>query len=198
MPSNLAATVSLPFQQLIGSPIVAIIQAEAMAAQASAQFIESIGFEPPSEQNSDSIGSLKRVTFTYEKEDVNGNIITDQIALPVLSLVPIPLLQIKDASLEFNLNLTEVKPIDQSNKERSFMPPLSKVLLKGIFGKMNSSEAETKTNVDMKLKINIVQSDIPVGLSHLFTILDRSIHGKNITASSTKTKEIQNNPKGRR
>ena len=35
---------SLPFYQILGAPLIALVQADAQAAQISSEFIETIGF----------------------------------------------------------------------------------------------------------------------------------------------------------
>ncbi len=152
-----------------------------MGAQATVGFIEAVGFEKSTREAPESLGRLKNVTFVYDKQDVNGNIISDEITLPLLSLVPIPLLQIKDASLEFNLRLTEITkaPLTQNGNRLASIPPI--VIMKGTYGKIVSGGEVPKSDTDLKIKMNIVQSDIPVGLSRLFQILDIAVHGKVIS-----------------
>lgn len=161
----MALNTELPIHQLIGAPIVALIQAESAAAQASASFIETFGFSGSKE--GDSFGHLRSVTFTYTKQDVNGKDVTEEIQLPVLSLVPIPLLQIKDATFDFSLKITNTDEPRETKKEEEKL-----VQLKGIFGKKPAGNDHMNQDVDINMKINIVQSDIPVGLSRLFNILE--------------------------
>ena len=163
----LAASVSLPYHQLIGAPLVALIDAEAHAARASAEFLQSVGFIRSPGVAEDSFGHLRTVTFTYLKQDVNGADVTEEIELPLLSLLPIPLLQIKDASLEFELKVTEIEQergkIDKSER---------RVVLKGAYSSQRSAESKVNSEATVKIRINVAQSDIPVGLTKLFQIMD--------------------------
>ena len=184
MPNNLANSISIPYYQLIGSPIVAMIQAEALAAQASAEFIETVGFVK-NNANQVEFGKLKTITFNFKKQNVNGSEDDCEVTVPLLSILPIPLLQIKDATIEFNLKLTDVTQIKPVKERRVISPNKSfrgdnLIFLKGIYGTTYLKEKNTKTDIDMKVKINISQSDIPVGLSKLFQIFDIAISSKQI------------------
>ena len=61
----------IPVYQLIGAPLSAMVQAEALAAQASAEFIEAVGFSKNSNTPADSFGHIKTVSFTYKQQNVN-------------------------------------------------------------------------------------------------------------------------------
>lgn len=164
----LAASVSLPYHQLIGAPLVALIEAEAQAARASADFIQSVGFTRKDGQEGDAIGHLRTVTFSYLKQDVNGKDVTEEIELPLLSLLPIPLLQIKDATLEFDLKVNEVvqedDPIDKTRK---------RLVLKGRYSPpRGATTSKTQSEATLKIKVNVIQSDIPSGLTKLFQVMD--------------------------
>lgn len=163
----LASSVSLPYDQLIGSPLVAMINAETLAARASAEFLESVGFVRERGTREDSFGRLRTVTFTYRKQDVNGKDVVEEIELPLMSLLPIPLLQIKDATLEFNLKVTDITEEDSKVRRGDKW-----VVLKGAYATDKGGSGKTETGVDLKVKINVVQSDLPVGLTKLFQVFD--------------------------
>jgi hypothetical protein len=174
---------TLSFLQLIGSPIVAIIQAEAMAARASAEFIENVGFVKQDDKAENSYGRLRTVTFSYTKQDVNGRDVEEEVELPLLSLIPIPLLQIKDAQLSFNLKVIETvtetagqktasaRGFDTSGTER----PVS---LMAVYKPVTNTTDNIKSDTDMKVSVNLVQSDIPAGLQHLFQIMENAATSK--------------------
>jgi uncharacterized protein DUF2589 len=164
---SLASSVSLPYHQLIGLPLVAMIEAEALAARASAEFLETVGFIKSKNEKDDSFGRLRTISFTYRKQDVNDKEVVEEIELPLMSLLPIPLLQIKDATLEFSLKLTDVSQEDRKIKDKE-----KKIALKGTYSTDKSTSGKTTSECDLKVKINVAQSDIPVGLSKLFQVFD--------------------------
>jgi hypothetical protein len=97
--------------ELIGAPLAALVDAESQAARATAQFIRSVGFDrseqvapqegQAGEADVSDFGKLKMVTFRYDRPEGPDKKRTYKIQVPLLSLVPIPALQIKDAELEF-------------------------------------------------------------------------------------------------
>jgi hypothetical protein len=182
---------SIPFLQLIGSPIVAIIQAEAMAARATAEFIESIGFVKHADRSDENhYGELRTITFEYAKQDVNGREVHEEITLPLLSLIPIPMLQIKDAQLAFNIKVidtdssasTRARALDAtrmgatraSDAAFSTQGGAAPVGLMAVYKPATTSSSSSKTESDMKVNINLVQSDMPAGLQQLFQIMENA------------------------
>lgn len=171
---------SLSFSQLIGSPMVAIIQAEAMAARATADFIESVGFVKDGSKGDDGYGKLRTVTFTYSKQDVNGEERTEEVELPLLSLVPIPLLQVKDAQLAFNAKIIESvaerAQLQTLVGERLKTPASQRaVSLMGIYKSGSTSTTDkVDSTADLKVTVNLAQSDVPAGLQQLFQIMENA------------------------
>jgi hypothetical protein len=197
---------SLPFLQLIGSPIVAIIEAEAMAARASAEFIENIGFVKQDAGAENSYGRLRTITFSYSKQDVNGKNVEEEIELPLLSLIPIPLLQVKDAQLSFNIKVIDTVSTTErttTSATRGFdahgiASPLS---LMAVYKPITNTASNTKTDTDMKVAVNLVQSDIPAGLQHLFQIMENAATSRqpeqksmSSTTSALRVRETKKRP----
>jgi len=117
--------------QIIGAPLLAVIQAEAQAAQVSAEFIKRIGFGPaqagasPSSpaapgvpadqralQDGDDLGGLRMAEFRIERRDRDGNPQPFIARVPVLSLFPIPLMQVKHADFEFDIRVLSRVPLE--------------------------------------------------------------------------------------
>lgn len=176
---------SLSFSQLVGSPIVAIVQAEAMAARASADFIESVGFVKQDGSDENAYGKLRTVTFSYTKQDVNGVPVIEEVELPLLSLVPIPLLQVKDAQLSFNAKIVEsIAERAQTHTligERLKVPASQRaVSLMGVYKSVGASTDTVNSSTDVKITISLVQSDVPVGLQQLFQIMENAASSRQV------------------
>jgi hypothetical protein len=171
--------VSLPYHQILGAPLVAIIEAEALAARATADFIADVGFVRNGKEKETSVGQLRSVTFTYRKQDIDGNDVEEEIELPLLSLLPIPMLQIKDASVKFNLKITDTDP--QSVRDTSKTAPLETISRKSptLMASLRSTDSKGVTaNADMQVEINIKQSDIPAGLQKLFQVMENAVQSR--------------------
>ncbi|MCP3961756.1 MAG: DUF2589 domain-containing protein [bacterium] len=99
---------------LVGAPLLATIKADFLAAKRSARYIEHYGFEkgpgvPPSAADRE-LGRLKMVVFEYDQADPGGKRVRQRIKLPKLSLIPLPLLQVKDADFRFDIRVTPPPP----------------------------------------------------------------------------------------
>ena len=187
MPRQISEMQSLPFHQIIGAPLLAIVQGQAQASQATAEFIERIGFRVKTATEvettkEDDLGDLRMVTFSYQKPDAEGNINTFKVEIPLLSLVPIPAIQIRDADLEFNVKITDVLTSETkmvlSSPEAEAGDWLSKgrVEFRAAMGKMEIETAGRRTiDLQMKVKLKVEQADITSGLSFLFRLMDQSI-----------------------
>ncbi|MEY4581903.1 MAG: hypothetical protein RL701_6606 [Pseudomonadota bacterium] len=187
----LASAVSLPIQQLIGAPLVAIVEAEALAARATAEFIQEVGFSRDPSDKSNSFGTLRTVKFTYRKQNVNSQVVVEEIELPLLSIVVIPALQVKSAEIELNLRLSEVEEVSTQpsvdGRARASNPALAtlateRVQFKGTFAPDKPASSNSSSSVDLKVKINVVQADITTGLSKLFQIFDTALTSKPVPA----------------
>lgn len=110
---------ALSLYQLLGAPLYALIQAETFAANATVEFIENVGFEAPQadadkKEATDDLGKLRTLTFRQERRDASGQAASYKVEVPLLSMLPIPALQIREADLEFF-----VKIVDMTTQSRA-------------------------------------------------------------------------------
>lgn len=206
---------SLPFYQIIGAPLLALVQGQAQAAQATAEFIEQVGFGKPRQetgsdvesttsgsgdeagstvesQSNDSndseesseLGKLRMARFTYRKPGDMGELVEYQAEVPILSLVPIPSIEIKEADLEFFIKVTDIQTetiktaVSGQDTELAEWLAQGRVGFRAAMGKMETTTAgERRTDLQMRVHMKVGQSDIPVGMEHLFRFMDQSISG---------------------
>ena len=185
----------VPLYQIIGAPLLALVQAEAQSAQATARYIQEIGFDN-SPDNPLEFGNLKTITFTYTKMSTSGNITTLEVQIPVLSIVPIPSLQIKEAEIDFAvevnslvelsvptaINSYPVNPTSNSQVSTDNIKQDSSLGPELVAFKAGVSSRDSMTAMSIKLKV--VQSDIPNGLLTLFRILDQGITSSEVPPGS--------------
>ena len=146
---------------IISAPIIGMLNAEIMGAEATSEFIEKVGFTNPKSGESSHYGELKNITFTYKKPGTGKTV---EVRIPLLSLIPIPMMQVKKAEFEFGLNV--VKKFIPKNK-------------KGYKDKDKFVAAiANDKDKNMNIKITVEQSDIPAGLSHLFQVMESSVDVK--------------------
>lgn len=170
---------SLQFYQLIGAPLTALVQAEAQASQVTAEFIDRIGFEPhpppaadPPTEGPPPKGPrrLRMLSFAYDKLDKSGRRRTYQIQIPLLSLIPIPAIQIKTAEINLTAHIRGVMRERTStlvgDTGDDFLSKDRLALMMGMRGGKNTSALQ------VRVKMKVEQADIPSGLSRLLHTLD--------------------------
>jgi hypothetical protein len=199
---------ALSLYQLLGAPLYALIQAETYAANATADFIERVGFEPPKGERGSSkpphedMGKLRTISFQQERRTAEGQSATYKVEVPLLSILPIPALQIKEADLEFYVKIVDMVSQGQSSSKKTGREgkiekaaptnesprvpvPAHHLDMKAMLGRgqPNAPQApQSAFDMQVHIKIKVAQADPPAGLGRLFNLMEQSI-------SSTKIEE---------
>jgi hypothetical protein len=211
---------NIKFRDIIAAPLTAIIDAGVMAAKATNDFIKTIGFHEPKDKTGDELGELRKVTFSYTRNTLDNVPAQFQIEVPLLSIMPIPCIEVKSAEIEFAVNLVNIEnsprevnlddpdsvrgiqkfypkeassilSLNNPNTATRLSPASRKVQLEKLIernatlstgksltvsvARTEKTNNEVSSNYDMKIKIQVGQSDIPVGLARMFTIMEESI-----------------------
>ncbi|MEC8742387.1 MAG: DUF2589 domain-containing protein [Candidatus Thermoplasmatota archaeon] len=168
---------SLDFENIIGGPLTAVVEAQAHAAETSIEFINEVGltFEDG------RITPIKTV-FSYQKESTDEQGVTrsrtHNIEVPVLAIVPIPYMVFNDVWLNFNVNLNSV----ENRSHNSFTG--GSIAGRGRFGgfSFSGSVAASRQKRDtgtvsktyaMGVKIHAVQDEMPEGMERVLNILEQ-------------------------
>ncbi len=165
--------------ELLGAPMAAIVQAEGIAARATADFIKEVGFTGDSDSIDGDYGNIRNVTFSYERINADGTSGLAKLSVPLLTIIPIPSIQVAEAEIEFDLAMTQPEA-STTNKENSKLGNSSaykSVQLKAIFAKKASPSPNapmTSATSNMNVKIRLRQSELSVGMIQLLNILDSS------------------------
>ena len=181
----------LTLSQLIGAPIHALVDAEAQAAMATARFIMNVGFESAGGGPSDDFGRLRMAKFNRSHHRPDGSVEEQQVAIPLLTMLPIPALQIRDAQLDYTVKIVATEKIAGSTKEITSglqeMPTRGALqepaTLRATFARDHRSERNRSLDMVLKMKVNIEQSDMPEGLARLLNLAGESITQTTITRS---------------
>jgi len=101
---------NLNYASLIGTPLQAVVYAQALAAKATTQFIEDVGFsQVASKENpGQTVNQVNMVAFNYYAYTNNSKVYLS-MQVPFLFMVPIPFLQIDLVTLDLNIQLTSVE-----------------------------------------------------------------------------------------
>lgn len=171
---------ALSLTQLIGAPIRALVEAEAQAAMATANFIRSVGFVQDGSGNFGKLGDLQMASFLRKRRNAQGEEETIEVQIPLLTMLPIPALQIRDAELEYTVKIldTELSRSDSPAARQASalgMPDLP-ATLRATLARDTRSEHRRSLDMLVKMKVNIEQSDMPAGLAKLLSISAESVN----------------------
>jgi hypothetical protein len=203
---------SLPFGRVIGGPMVAAIQAQSLAAQATVDFIKSVGFKAPAGPavpgQDPAIGEIINVVFQFERKKTSpsGEAANDQtekitLQVPLLTIVPIPFIRIEEMTIDFTAKITEDHTDSSSTSSSSsvstdtslsfsagsFLSPVkvglnAKVATRHNNASASSSKNRYNTEYTIDIHLRAVQDEMPAGLSKILNILENAIFEKPATA----------------
>lgn len=185
-PSQVATSAlrAIPFGSIIGGPLNACIEAQAMAAKTSWNFIQQVGL------NTDpKTGERKAINVSFQFMQ-NGRMA--QLNVPLLTIVPIPYIAIQSIDINFKANISASSSSVQENSSSSAIDASADVkagLRIGPFHmearmKANySSKKDSKATQDSKYSVEYTmdvavkagQESMPAGLAKVLELLGSSL-----------------------
>jgi hypothetical protein len=200
MAEDVVSVRALKLHELLGSTMVAVIQADALAAKATLEFIETVGFvtPPDGEDEGDETetaagGRLRMASFGYRKRDEADEIADFVAEVPILSLVPIPALQVKDATFSFAVKIEDITKTTAGNpgptkgedmigepKSRlvTFLRPTATELITRPAAASGSRTEEVRSTHHLDVKVTMGQADITTGMEKIFNLMDQAIQDR--------------------
>jgi hypothetical protein len=185
-PSTVATSAlqAIPFGSLIGGPLNACIEAQAVAAKTTWTFIQQVGLnEDPQTKERKAIN----VVFQYQRGTEMANLV-----VPLLTIVPIPYIAIDTIDINFKANISaSSSSVNEESSSTQFGGELSahaefgfgmfKVSadFKANYSSKKDSKAtqESKYSVEytMDVAVHAGQDSMPAGLAAVLGILRESI-----------------------
>ena len=185
-PSQVAtnALQAIPFGSIIGGPLKACIEAQAMAAQTSWQFIQEVGL------NTDpNTGQKEAVNVSFQFMQ-NGHMV--QLNVPLLTIVPIPYIAIHDIDINFKANISASSSSVSEQSSRSALhvgaeasigakwgPFHMDAKMKANYSSKKDSKAtqESKYSVEytMDVAVKAGQDSMPAGLAKVLELLGNTL-----------------------
>lgn len=177
---------ALELGEFLGSLMTSVVQAQDQAARASVAFVDEIGFEPLPGGGE----RLRTVSVRYRKRDENGEIADFEVEVPLLAMVNVPMLMVKEARLKFSYDVVvsasssaPTQPPgsgpgtvgDRLSKLRALQP----AKLKGFIQRPPPSGAPASStergSMAIDIDIQLEQALAPVGLERLFDLAELGI-----------------------
>ena len=183
VPANTAisAMQALPFSSMIGGPLKACIEAQAMAAKTSWEFIKDVGL------NTDEKGqkSAVMVAFSFNK----GGRMT-QLNVPLLTIVPIPYIAINSVDINFKANINaSSSSVTEESSHTEYGGEANVRMGFGFFGLSANLKANYSTKKDSKateeskysvestidVAVKAGQESMPAGMAKVLEMLNGAV-----------------------
>ena len=185
-PSQVAtnALQAIPFGSIIGGPLKACIEAQAMAAQTSWQFIQEVGL------NTDpNTGQKEAVNVSFQFMQ-NGHMV--QLNVPLLTIVPIPYIAIHDIDINFKANISASSSSVSEQSSSSALDVGAEASIGAKWGAFHmdakmkanySSKKDSKATQESKYSVEYTmdvavkagQDSMPAGLAKVLELLGNTL-----------------------
>lgn len=171
----IAAVEALELGQVLGSLLGSVVQAQAESARATVDFVEDVGFEETTDGD-----RLRTVKLRYSKKDENGVPAEFEAEVPLLTLVNIPSLAVKQAKLSFSYDL--VTAVEETKPSAGVLPMITKLEAARLTGFVRSPATSTSTapgttrrTTSIDLEVTLEQQEMPLGVERLFDLAELGI-----------------------
>lgn len=188
----------MELKDLISGPLIATVEADSASSRQYLDYLFDIGFESYSKETGE-VGKLRMLTFNFMQSSHKGQT-RQKVSIPLLSLVPLPLLQVKEADFDFEIQIIDAV---KDEAEKTFSLKTGEVQQDGTDDKKmklrvsiapSIGEGTAKTTLqqgltaNMKVKVRMQQADLPGGLANLL----------HLTANNMTVEEEENNDNNNR
>lgn len=210
MPSPGQELSSIDFESMIGGPLVAVINAQAQAAMSTVNFIKEVGFKKPSaEEDAGGDTSTEEpiyITFKYPKElspyvpavpadptatppipaspAVPAVYETQELKVPILTILPIPFIRIDLATVDFNAKInsveyrktnTDLKVAASLEAKAGWLWGSAKLKVSTSFQRTTQQGNSVNRTYSMAVHVKAVQDEMPAGMEKMLGILEGAI-----------------------
>jgi hypothetical protein len=163
---------SLPLEFIISAPLMGVIKAQAVSAQATLEFINNLKGQTVDFEN--TVSSTTAGTTTQQQVTVKA---------PLLTMVPIPHIRIDSFTTHFKYEIsqvvTEKNSLDMgATLDAGTTGVLSKFFnasLKGNVSSQSSSESTMNRSGVLEITLHASEAPIPEGLARVLNLLAKTI-----------------------
>ncbi|MCF2593896.1 DUF2589 domain-containing protein [Bacteroides caecigallinarum] len=185
-PSQVATSAlqAIPFSSMIGGPLKACIEAQAMAAKTTWDFIQEVGLNQNPETGEKS---AVNVAFSFNQ---NGRMV--QLNVPLLTIVPIPYIAIHSIDINFKASISASSSSVSENSSSTSLDAGADITtgikvgpfhMDAKFNANYSSKKDSKATEESKYSVEYTmdiavkagQDSMPAGLAKVLELLGNSL-----------------------
>ena len=171
----------LPMEELISVPLISAANAQAKLAYVTTDFVKNVGVNPETHQ-------VNTVDFAYPGYDATGAEVQKMLSVPLLSIVNIPNLSVKEAEVEFTMEVKQ-QVMDKSSSEKNVTSsvsggwgPVSAKISGSITTKSeHTRQSDKSAKYDVRVKAR--DDGPPEGLARILDILANNMKNGGVGAS---------------
>lgn len=190
----------MELQQLIAGPLVSTIEADALSTKRYLDILQAIAFEDEVRDGKLIGRKLRTLSFSYTETNADGHR-QKVVSIPLLTLVPLPLLQIQEADFDYDINILDAvsSNIDESfnygkgrieQGGKTVKPMRLRAALATTGGSGNTSgQTEQKLSANMKIHVKMRQTDVPAGLANMLRLTASNLLIEDGPTAETANKE---------
>ncbi|MGF6493847.1 hypothetical protein ABIE56_002031 [Luteibacter sp. 621] len=175
----------LPMGDLVGAPLMAACEAQVRLAQATADFINKVGFEQDAEGKSTGTTRTSAFKFTRPVQNAAGEWVDEAVEMnvPLLSIVKVPTLAVENVDITFDM---EVKAAthDKSSLDIGATVDASwggfgaKVSVQGSVASHKENTRTTDNSAKYHVNVQARDGGMPEGLARVMDILQTAVVAK--------------------
>lgn len=189
----------MELKDLISGPLVATIDADSMSTRRYLSYLYELAFDSYNPETGE-VGNLRMLEFTYNVQD-NGTQRQQRVSIPLMTLVPLPLLQVKEADFDFDIQIIDAVSADKystfslkgKNDGEDQIPEGVKLRVSmaasNIEGNMEKKVRQGLA-ANMKVKIKMQQADMPGGLSNLLNLTTNNLQIEDMKDTPEEEEEL--------
>ena len=174
----------MELKDLISGPLAATIDADSIAARRYLSYLMELAFDSYDKETG-KVGELRMLEFTYQSHDIDGNH-QQHVKIPLLTLVPLPLLQVKEADFDFDIQIVDALTADtdatfslkNGASPKAHAPEGVKLRVSMASAKSvdsRKSGLQQSLTANMKVKVRMEQADMPGGLANLLHLTTNNL-----------------------
>jgi hypothetical protein len=175
----------LPLEQLIGGPLRALVLAQGIAAQTTAQFLAEVGFSPDARGRRPPTARTFEFTYVHPVPDPEnpGEVVNTPVRVraPLLALTSVPNLRIAEGTVTFHADVVDTQPapepprgfaIGRQPTSTLFAPPLQ---FMAAYVPAPNANDEPGSRGNLSVSVRVSREPLGEGLNRIITLLQDAI-----------------------